>query len=1037
MKLVHASVGVRPSSSPNTRASRRRRDGIASPTETLEGRLLLATFTVTTTADAGAGSLRQAIIDANAAAGTDEIRFDLPPTAGVVKTIRPLSALPGVTGPTTIDGRTQPGFVGKPVVFLDGVLAGDFADGLQFSNNGGGPSVVRSVAIGRFGRHGINVTQASSSSSFSVFGSHIGVDPDGDVAMGNGGAGVRVAAAAPVNIGGAAAGDRNVISANRLAGVEIVPTNSTTVTVNVRGNYIGTNAAGTGALGNGREGVYVGDNVRSVVIGGEGGNGNVISGNMASGVRVAAGTMVTIQGNRIGTDAFGGAAVPNGQSASSPYRNGVTATDPQTLLVGGATAALRNQISGNVGDGVALILGPTPRSQNAIRVQGNFIGTDATGGGAVANGGDGVAVIGAPGGPAIGPMVTFNGPITGNLISGNVGDGVSLLNVQTVTVAGNFIGVRAQGDAPLGNGGNGVDVTDSLAILGGTATTPPPTLEVNPASAGRNVISANGGHGIHGLSSQVTVINSYVGTSSSGNAALGNGGHGVFLERSSGGIGVGIRVPTLPPTSGNVISANRGNGITVVGPTEASPSVGMVTIGANRIGVAAGNLDDARLGNAGHGVLVVNHTNVRVGDSTITNSGNVIAYNGGSGVSAEGRETIGTTPPSTAVGINGNSIFSNGGLGIDLVSMNDGVSGVTPNDNLDADNGPNGLLNHPTLFSAVQAGGGTRVTFRVDAVGSRTYRVEFFSSPSPDPTGFGEGRTFLGFQNVTGTTATQTANLPAVPAGSYITATSTDVSPSPMTSEFSPAVTLGPPATAPEVRGRYVFYNLSAFDGGTIGASPADDAAIATEKRALLPGQTPTAANVISYDKGINGIMIDVPTLPSGPGPNSTDFVVRVGNSADPGSWAPGPQPIQYNLRRGAGAGGGDRITLSWSTIGVARNQWMEVTVLPSSRTGLSMPDTFYFGNLTGETGAGGGGTPSVSPADYGATRAAIGTTDATVLNRFDHNRDGNVSPADLALVRANLGRTLATPYATNLTTNTSDAPLAPASVWEELQREE
>jgi len=1018
MSLARASVGVRPSSALVTGITRgvsRRRGGggCCAASELLERRWLLATFTVTTAADAGPGSLRQAIVDANTAAGGDEIRFNLPPTAGLIQTIRPLSALPSVTGPTTIDGRTQPGFTGKPLVFLDGVVAGDFADGLRLTS---GSSTVRALAIGRFGRHGINIETTSSTGLVSVVGCHVGVDAEGDAAMGNGGAGVRVAAPLPTNIGGPAPVDRNVISANRLAGVEIVPPASASLSLNVRGNYIGTNAAGNVGLGNGREGVYVGDNARGVAIGGEGGNGNVVSGNMASGVRVAAGAAVTVQGNRIGTDAFGAAAVPNGQSPSAAYRNGVTATDPQQLQLGGATAALRNLISGNAGDGVAVIVGSAQRSLNSIRVQGNFVGTDATGGGAIPNEGDGVAIIGAASGPTGGVLVNFNGPVSGNLISGNGGNGVRLVNVQNVTVAGNFIGVGPRGDARMGNGGDGVDVTDAIVTVGGFSPPSEPLTEVNPASSGRNVISANGAHGVHALSSSIALSNSYVGTSSSGDTALGNGGHGVFLERSGGSIGIGPRVPGRTP--GSVISGNRGNGITVVGSMEGPSGPGAVTIGLNRIGVAAGNLDDSRLGNGGHGILVVNHRNVRVGDPTVMEAGNVIAYNGRTGVAAEGGE-VQPTSGATAVGINGNSIFSNGGLGIDLVSMNDGVSGVTPNDPGDSDLGPNGLLNHPTIFSAVPVATGTIVNFRVEGVSGRTYRVEFFASPSPDPSGRGEGRTFLGFQNVTvSSTATMySATLPAVAAGSY-----------------APAVAVGPATPAPEVRARRVFYNSSRFDNLVAALSPGDDAAIATDKVALLQGQTPTAANVISYDKGVNGIMIDVPPLPAGVTPGVNDFVLRAGNAANPGAWAPAPPGMAVLLRRGAGTGGGDRISIGWPTGGGVRNGWLEVTVLPSERTGLSRPDTFYFGNLIGETGLGGAGAISVSPADYGATRAAIGTTDATVTNRFDHNRDGTVSPADLAIVRNNMGRMLATPYPPN--PSPEEPPLAPAGVWEELEGE-
>src|SRR4030095_995083 len=86
--------------------------------DSLEGRLLLATFTVTTTSDAGAGSLREAVVQANASAdggggAADRIGFDIPGSG--TQTIAPLSALPASTGRVVIDGTSQPGYSGTPL----------------------------------------------------------------------------------------------------------------------------------------------------------------------------------------------------------------------------------------------------------------------------------------------------------------------------------------------------------------------------------------------------------------------------------------------------------------------------------------------------------------------------------------------------------------------------------------------------------------------------------------------------------------------------------------------------------------------------------------------------------------------------------------------------------------------------------------------------------------------------------------------------------------------------------------------------------
>src|SRR5690349_5719531 len=103
--------------------------------EALEERMAPATFTVTNTDDSGLGSLRQAILDANAAAsGTDTIAFNI--TGGGVHTIRPTSPLPTLTDIAVIDGTTQPGYAGVPLIELNGSGAGSTANGLTIQDGG-------------------------------------------------------------------------------------------------------------------------------------------------------------------------------------------------------------------------------------------------------------------------------------------------------------------------------------------------------------------------------------------------------------------------------------------------------------------------------------------------------------------------------------------------------------------------------------------------------------------------------------------------------------------------------------------------------------------------------------------------------------------------------------------------------------------------------------------------------------------------------------------------------------------------------------
>jgi hypothetical protein len=201
-----------------------------------------------------------------------------------------------------------------------------------------------------------------------------------------------------------------------------------------------------------------------------------------------------------------------------------------------------------------------------------------------------------------------------------------------------------------------------------------------------------------------------------------------------------------------------------------------------------------------------------------------------------------------------------------------------------------------------------------------------------------------------------------------------------------------------DVEGRHVFYNNSVWDGNSAAANAADDGAIAPDKRALLTGQA-TFANYTSFGKGLNGVMVDLMNLPPGL-PTAADFTFKVGNGGSPSGWTAGPAPASVTVRRGAGVGGSDRITLIWPDRAIQK-QWLQVGVLPTGRTGLAGPSVFYFGNAVGETGN------SISDARVTAADAlrVLGNTTAAagLANPFDINRDGKVGAADRLQVLANL----------------------------------
>jgi hypothetical protein len=278
-------------------------------------------------------------------------------------------------------------------------------------------------------------------------------------------------------------------------------------------------------------------------------------------------------------------------------------------------------------------------------------------------------------------------------------------------------------------------------------------------SNGQGII-LQGGDGNH-------IEGNFIGTDVSGTAAVGNGGHGIdILSGNNHVIGATL------PSARNIISGNAFTGIRV-------NSLTGILIQGNFIGT--GRDGSSPLGNGANGVgfeFVGAGSNNLVG-GTVAGAGNVIANNGANGVGLD--EGITNTP------ILGNSIFANGALGIDLTHSGT-IGGVTLNDAGDGDTGANNLQNFPVLTSVSSGGGPTVITGTLNSVANITYRLEFFANDKADPSGFGEGQTFLGFTDVmtdTGGNVTFDVSFPVASSVNVVTATATD--PDGNTSEFSHA----------------------------------------------------------------------------------------------------------------------------------------------------------------------------------------------------------------------------------------------------------
>ena len=710
----------------------------------LERRVLLSAFTVTSTSDSGPGSLRQAIVDANASPGADTIAFKIP-GAGV-KTVVPASALPAVTGPLTLDGTTQPGRPtgsSAPMIELNGSGAGAMANGLSLSPGASG-SKIMSLTINRFARDGIFM-QAS---GCEITGCYIGTTATGAAAAANRGNGITVSGGGNDTIGSITAPDRNLISGNAMVGLALYASGCV-----VYGNYIGTDAAGAAAVGNGHEGILIAAGAK---IGGLCDTRNIISGNASSGILVSSAAEVNIVNNYIGTDVTGTKAIGNGSSPAAPWRDGVTVFGTNANI--GATDSGQwqgNLISGNAAAGI--FVGGNYNSSSHINIVRNYIGTDSTGNVALGNGGDGILVTGNA--PTIGGSNQFLGNRT-NVISGNALDGILVQGYGAfAAIQSNFIGTNARGTARVANHANGIEVLNASAMIGG-----------KDADAS-NIISGNEGDGVFLTTTSVNqnqhpggsrVQGNSIGLNAKGNP-LGNSGDGVDIAGDSGDIIGSLSDETA---GGNAISANGGSGISVSNPLGVS-TFGGNQIYANVIGTDRHANVAPGFGNGRDGVCIAGAHNTKIGGAGV---GNTIAGNIGNGVTIVASLLFGQRADQNT--ISQNSIFQNGGLGIDL-----GNDGVTPNHATSDSNAPNRWGPFPVILSAVSYPTYTLVHY------SGTGKIEFFSNASADPSGYGEGGAFLAAKAV----------LPPLPVGTVLTATATDDLGD--TSEFSKAVaTTAPPA---------------------------------------------------------------------------------------------------------------------------------------------------------------------------------------------------------------------------------------------------
>lgn len=503
--------------------------------EPLEDRLLFATFTVTNNSDVPLaplpGSLREAIIEADLIPGPNTIKFDLP--AGET-TIQPSDPLPAVTTQTVIDGTTQPGYSGTPIVWIKAPPPPAYPLPNPFLDSNGltldaADSGVEGLSITGFST-GAGVEMADPGDFIS--GDYLGVDPSGGTTS-------STLTNEYNNYGASVDGTNATITGNLLSnneyGLEINADGAV-----VTGNDIGTDPSGTESRGNNLAGINVND-AGDVTIGGATAVArNIVSGNFGDGIDLTdTGPGDVILGNYIGLDVTGSAAVPIEYSLPGNGGDGITitaSTDGNTtaVTVGGTANGDGNVISSNQADGI-LIEGA---SGNII--EGNLLGTDSTGETAIGSQGNGIDLEGGASNTTIGGSGS-----AGNLISGNAGDGIYFDTESTTTgnvVAGNEIGTDITGTTAIPNDGNGI--TASYNVIIGTT------------GAG-NIISGNDGNGVELDDSGNVLSFNAIGVQANtyDAAALGNGMDGVLVLGNNNTIG--------SPTSGNSIGYNGETGVAV------------------------------------------------------------------------------------------------------------------------------------------------------------------------------------------------------------------------------------------------------------------------------------------------------------------------------------------------------------------------------------------------------------------------------------------------------------------------------------------
>ena len=722
------------------------------------------TYTVTTgtdnasgtnpSANAGTGTLRQAIIDANAHAGPDIISFNI--AGGGTKTLTVSALLPLITEPVNINGYDQPGSVqgqlgtGNRIIRIQ-IDAGSASSGgsrpagsakalFCFTKNASFSSINGlSIYNTEPGVEAILVEPGAS--NIHIWGNYIGVLASGSspasAADYNNADGIKlnhpsITVGTYTNITIGANGDNtndanegNVIAnssdpVNGGDGIEIgrTITSYTYSGVSIAGNYIGVaadgitaapngaSAAASASLSNGAAGINLINIHNNIQIGSNGDNisdaleRNIISGNYANGININACDSISIAGNYIGTDKSGTVAIPNAKNSDNniAFAGIIIYGGSSNIIIGfdnarhltSAAANVRNVISGNKAAGIDFFNNPSATNN---RISGNYIGVDATGNTRLGNGGGNTP---APSGIFAAAIDLYNSVNTWvgtdgdgnndalerNIINGSFqGNGVTINNnANSNVVAGNYIGLGANGTTAIGNDWAGIAINGSNNNRIGSDGNG--IADANE----KNIISGNLNNGIYIYNCDNTgIAGNYIGTDKNGTAAVPNGKNStsssnffsIYVEASSRitiGFNDAVHSAAVAADVRNIISGNQAGGIYFYNNSAATNRIpgnyiGVDATGNTRLGNGQGNVSTETLD--GSGICLFNTSNTLIGTNSNGDDDalerNIISGNiGARGISIDASGSNIVAGNYIGVGANGTTAIGNGYSGVAL-----------------------------------------------------------------------------------------------------------------------------------------------------------------------------------------------------------------------------------------------------------------------------------------------------------------------------------------------------------------------------------